>query len=204
MVRSYTIKGIEDSTTGEGLGIGSLFEYLSYTNETGQTIMLGQGMVEDITDKTVTLEIVKATDGDGEITETENVEILLGSIIDWYNPDMPYKIFPIISNDEETYDCTHLVILCRCNSPFEHIDNIRKDLGRVKHGSILIDQLLHAGNRNCRFLSVNDKGLMDFVHVPKKSFIRRKSQEFLLDSGLINDSTLTSIQQRMMQKGIII
>lgn len=118
--------------------------------------------------------------------------------------DMEYKIVPL--ENEQTY--SYLVIMCTSHSPYDYISDISKKLDTSKTGSILIDQILHVGNTEKRFMSFQFNGNEikdgDFVTVKKDSKIRKLTCDFLNNSGLVNSSTLTSIQSRMIKKGIVI
>lgn len=114
-----------------------------------------------------------------------------------------------LNNDLEY---TNLVIMCNANSPFDYIAMIKEDLmkNNIK-GKIIIDQILHVGNTNKRFISMvydkdnleKDKEL-EFVNISKGSLIRKISCDYLRENGLIEFSILTSIQKRMLNKGISI
>lgn len=102
----------------------------------------------------------------------------------------------------------NLVIICTSHSPYDYIDDISKKLDVSKSGAILIDQILHAGNTEKRFMAFEFNGNEikngDFVNIKKDSEIRRLTCNFLNDTGLVDSSTLTSIQSRMIKKGIAI
>lgn len=114
-----------------------------------------------------------------------------------------------LNNDLEY---TNLVIMCNANSPFDYIAMIKEDLMKNNiNGKIIIDQILHVGNTNKRFISMvydkdnleKDKEL-EFVNISKGSLIRKISCDYLRENGLIEFSILTSIQKRMLNKGISI
>ncbi len=117
---------------------------------------------------------------------------------------MKYKIVPL--EGEQTY--AYLVIICTSHSPYDYIGDISKNLDVKKPGTILIDQILHVGNTEKRFMSFQFNGTEikngDFVKIRKDSKIRKMTCNFLNDTGLVNSSTLTSIQSRMIKKGIAI
>ncbi|MDB1949203.1 type II toxin-antitoxin system RnlB family antitoxin [Clostridium tertium] len=114
-----------------------------------------------------------------------------------------------LNNDSEY---TNLVIICNANSPFDYMTMIKEDLMKFDtNGKILIDQILHVGNTNKRFISmVYDKNNLEidkeleFVNISKGSLIRKISCNYLKDNGLVEFSILTSIQKRMINKGISI
>lgn len=117
---------------------------------------------------------------------------------------MTYKIVPL--ENEQMY--VYLIILCSSNSPYDYIGDISKKLDTAKSGAILIDQILHVGNTEKRFMAFQYNGNEikngDFVTIKKDSKIRKLTCDFLNTSGLIDDSILTSIQSRMIKKGIAI
>lgn len=118
--------------------------------------------------------------------------------------DMKYKI--VLLENEQTY--SYLVIMCTSHSPYDYISDISKKLDASKAGSILIDQILHVGNTEKRFMSFqfngNELKNSDFVNIKKDSELRKLTCDFLNDTGLVDSPTLTSIQSRMIKKGIVI
>lgn len=72
----------------------------------------------------------------------------------------------------------------------------------------MIDQFLHTGNTQKRFLAfdVIDGKLLNenFAYIKKDSKYRKATCDFLRESDLIKGSILTSIQYRMISKGISI
>ncbi|WP_099329409.1 type II toxin-antitoxin system RnlB family antitoxin [Clostridium paraputrificum] len=113
-------------------------------------------------------------------------------------------------NDDSEY--TNLIIMCNANSPLDYITMIKEDLMKFDiNGKVLIDQILHVGNTNKRFISMayskNDlekNEEMEFANISKSSLIRKISCDYLKDNGLVEFSILTSIQKRMINKGISI
>ncbi len=118
--------------------------------------------------------------------------------------DMNYKIVPL--EGEQTY--AYLIIICTPYSPYDYIGDISKNLDAAKQGTILVDQILHVGNTEKRFMTFqfngNEINNGDFVSVKKDSKIRKLTCDFLNDTGLVDTPTLTSIQSRMIKKGIVI
>lgn len=118
--------------------------------------------------------------------------------------DMKYKIVPL--EDEQAY--AYLIIICTPHSPYDYIGDISKNLDFTKQGTILVDQILHVGNTEKRFMTFQFNGSEmnngDFVSVKKDSKIRKLTCDFLNNTGLVNSSVLTSIQSRMIKKGIVI
>lgn len=74
--------------------------------------------------------------------------------------------------------------------------------------TILFDQILHVGNTEKRFMTFqfngNEINNGDFVIIRKDNKIRKLTCDFLNDAGLVDSSVLTSIQSRMIKKGIAI
>ncbi len=116
-----------------------------------------------------------------------------------------YKILQL--NNDEQYAC--LIVICTADSPYNYLDVISKEIEKDKlTGKVLIDELLHVGNNSKRFLEfeIVDSGLSNerFVNVSKDSFYREKTCEFYRKSNLLDGSILSSIQKRMISKGIVI
>lgn len=105
-----------------------------------------------------------------------------------------------------------LIIMCNANSPFDYINEIEEDILKLNDERvILIDQILHVGNTDKRFIKfsyelddtkVNRK--CEFVNIPKRSELREISCNYLKENKLVDYSILTSIQKRMINKGITI
>lgn len=117
---------------------------------------------------------------------------------------MKYKIVPL--EDEQTY--AYLIIICTAHSPYDYVGDISKNLDATKPVTILVDQILHVGNNEKRFMAFQYNGNEikngNFVAVKKDSKIRKLTCDFLNDTGLVDSSTLTSIQSRMIKNGIVI
>lgn len=105
---------------------------------------------------------------------------------------------------EENLEYSNLVIMCNANSPLDYIQIIKEDLAKIKtNGKVLIDQILHVGNTNKRFISLDYKSNeIQFVDIPKKELYRKISCDYLRESNLVEYSILTSIQKRMIKKGM--
>ena len=118
--------------------------------------------------------------------------------------DMNYKIVPL--EGEQTY--AYLIIICTPHSPYDYIGDISKNLDAAKQGTILVDQILHVGNTEKRFMTFqfngNEINNGDFVSVKKDSKIRKLTCDFLNDTGLVDTPSLTSIQSKIKKKGIVI
>jgi exosome complex RNA-binding protein Rrp4 len=116
-----------------------------------------------------------------------------------------FEIIRLDKNSEYQY----LVVLCSSDSPYEYIESIARNLrGASENVKILIDEILHVGNTDKRYIEftmscgklVNGK----IVQIPKNSEYRALSCKFLKDNDVLKDSIITSIQYRMINKGIVI
>lgn len=118
--------------------------------------------------------------------------------------DTKYRIVPL--ENEPLY--SYLVIMCTSHSPYDYINDISQKLDTSKSGFILIDQILHVGNTEKRFISFQFNGNKlknsDFVNIKRDSKIRKLTCDFLNETGLVDSPILTSIQSRMIKKGIAI
>lgn len=120
------------------------------------------------------------------------------------------KMYDIIKLDNLEYNS--LVIICNANSPVDYLPSIYNELKEKNiEGKILIDEILHVGNTNKRFISFefdNDISLkdikMNFVNIKKDNELRKISCEYLRKNDLLEYSILSSIQKRMMRRGIAI
>ena len=118
--------------------------------------------------------------------------------------DKKYEIMEL--EDDQAY--AYLIIICTPHSPYDYIGDISKNLNTTKQGTILFDQILHVGNTEKRFMTFqfngNEINHGDFVIIRKDNKIRKLTCDFLNDAGLVDSSVLTSIQSRMIKKGIAI
>lgn len=110
-------------------------------------------------------------------------------------------------NNDSQYAC--LILLCNANSPYDYLEQIADELVKIKvGGEILIDQILHSGNNQKRFIAfeLNDGRLVngEYREIKKDSVYRKTACEYLKTSKLVDSSILTSIQKRMSNKGIVI
>lgn len=111
-----------------------------------------------------------------------------------------YDVIELNSSEEFCF----LVIICRSESLYAYLPQIKNDL-RGKEGKIIVDQILHVGNTEKRFLSIDiEQNKQTVVPVPKSSNVRKISCEYLRKSELVDYSILSSIQKRMIKKGIAI
>ena len=117
---------------------------------------------------------------------------------------MTYEVIPF----DESQEYNYLVVLCDFHSPYDHIQDIAHNLSKNKSGNILIDQILHVGNTNKRFVVFKyENGRLQggrIAFVPKESPYRKASCDFLKNSDVMDGSILSSIQKRLINKGVTI
>lgn len=103
-----------------------------------------------------------------------------------------------------------LLLLTNSDAPLTPISEVEKITSKLKNGRILIDQILHCGNTEERFISLEvvngivKKSSICFFKVSKGDIIREESRKILCDNNLIEFSILSDIQKRMLKKGIAI
>lgn len=116
-----------------------------------------------------------------------------------------YNILKLNSNSE--YD--FLVVICTADSPYDYLDKISNELMKFNYsGKVLIDQILHTGNTQKRFMIFDfQEGKLvngEYISIKKDSTYRKTACEYFKKSNFLEGSILTSIQRRMIQKGITI
>ena len=116
--------------------------------------------------------------------------------------------YKIIKLDNDTA-YSYLVVLCSSESPYLYLEEIADELkSKQQTEKILLDQILHVGNNDKRFLEFqfSNKRLIDakFVNIKKGSIYRVKSCDYLRNYDVLENTILTSIQYRMISKGIVI
>lgn len=98
-------------------------------------------------------------------------------------------------------------------SPLDFIKDIENDLRSVVNYSIevVFDFLLSSGNCQERFGRINytgnefDMRSFQFINVPKKNNLRKVSANYYKDKNEnLENSILTSMQKKMIKKGIAI
>lgn len=109
----------------------------------------------------------------------------------------------------ENMEYDYLVVLCKSESPYEFLDGIAHSLNlQTGDCKILIDEILHVGNTEKRYMefSLIDGKLVDgkFVQIPKSSDFRALSCAFLKNNDVMEGSIISSVQYRMINKGIVI
>jgi len=103
-----------------------------------------------------------------------------------------------------------LLVLTNPDAPLTPIGEIEKAVAKQGNGHILIDQILHSGNTDERFISLDIVGgtvnqySFSFHTVSKGNIIRDISRKILCDNNLIESSILSSTQKKMLRKGISI
>lgn len=118
--------------------------------------------------------------------------------------------FDIIMVNEQKENI--LVVMKTSEPPFDFISEIESSL-REKHyvGTVIIDELLHSGNTEERFIrgyfdgNKFASGSFTFVSVDKKSKLREHICFYLLeDKERLELSILTSRQQKLIERGCVI
>lgn len=121
------------------------------------------------------------------------------------------KNYEIVSIENNEYD---VIIYSESRiAPFESIKNIEDDLKKMnlKNKKILFDMILCRGNNLDRFIKCDFDGssllkdTMEVVRLSKKDILRKISIEYLSkEKDKVENSILTSVQKRMIIKGISI
>ena len=133
---------------------------------------------------------------------------------------MPYKpnkciggirmdCYKILYLEQDKYEA--MIIICSVDSPFDYMDEISLSLISNKiNGPVLFDQIFHSGNNEERFIEAEFKNgefiksSFKFKTLFKNSEYRRMSHEYLVDSGLLEGSILSSHEKKLMNKGVTI
>lgn len=98
-------------------------------------------------------------------------------------------------------------------SPLDFINDIENELRRIVNYSVevVFDFLLSSGNSQERFGRINytgsefDMRSFQFINVSKKNDLRKVSANYYKDKDQnLENSILTSIQKKMIKKGIAI
>lgn len=118
--------------------------------------------------------------------------------------------FDIVYLDE--MDAKVLIIMKTSESPFDFIMEIQERLKAMEFaGLFVIDELLHSGNNDERFISGYfdgdsfDNSKFRFEEIAKKSIIRSYMCDYLkTDLEVLNYSSLTERQQKLISLGCII
>lgn len=120
------------------------------------------------------------------------------------------KNFEIVNLNEEVAKI--LVVMKISESPFDFAADIQEQLKMIGFcGIIVIDELLHSGNNEERFISgffdgnTFDNSKFRFECVSKKSRIRNYVCEYLQsDLEALRFSSLTDKQQKLISHGCVI
>lgn len=118
--------------------------------------------------------------------------------------------FDIINLNEN--DAKILVIMKTSDSPFDFVNEIQEQLKMMEFsGLFVIDELLHSGNNQERFISgffdgnSFDDSKFKFEDVAKKSTIRSYICDYLkTDLEILKYSSLTDKQQKLILRGCVI
>lgn len=105
-----------------------------------------------------------------------------------------------------------LVVMKTSDSPFDFVNELQEQLKMMGFsGVFVIDELLHSGNNEERFISgffdgeSFDRSKFKFEEVAKKSVIRSYICEYLKsDREVLNYSSLTDKQQKLISHGCVI
>ena len=98
-------------------------------------------------------------------------------------------------------------------SPLKFLAEIEEELGSKVHEKIevVFDFLLSSGNTNERFAKAVfdgksfDKSSFQFIKLEKKNIIRGLSADFYkMGAGYVDNSMLTSVQKKLVHKGLYI
>lgn len=116
-----------------------------------------------------------------------------------------------IINLEET-ELKILIIMKTCDSPFDYMDELQEQLRMIKFsGTFMIDELLHSGNNDERFISgffdgdSFDNSKFKFENITKKNPIRNYVCQYLqVNLDVLEYSGLTEIQQKLISRGCVV
>lgn len=105
-----------------------------------------------------------------------------------------------------------VVVMKTSEPPFDYLSELSTHLKLIKfQGSVVIDQLLHCGNTNERFIvgyfdgEQFQKNSFSFETVDRRSPIRKYICDFLRDDQEVIDLTiLNQSQKRLISKGCYI
>lgn len=118
--------------------------------------------------------------------------------------------FDIVNLDDENLKI--LIVMKTCDSPFDFVNELQEQLKTIGFsGLFVIDELLHSGNTEERFISgffdgySFDDSKFKFENIAKKSIIRSYICDYLKsDLDVLNYSILTDNQQKLISHGCII
>lgn len=116
----------------------------------------------------------------------------------------------IIKNNVNIGICDIIIVLINSTDPLIYLHEVEQVVPDDAKYRIIIDELLHIGNNNERFiyLEVENKKVikssMRFIIIPKQHPIRMFSRDILLFYDLVDCSILTPVQKKLLKKGIAI
>ena len=118
--------------------------------------------------------------------------------------------FDIISINDDNQNL--LVVMKTSDPPFDYLSEIEDSLKKIHYiGAVMIDELLHSGNTEERFIQGYFNGnqfdyeRFAFELVSKKSKLREPICLYLFkDRESLEYSTLTTKQQKLIEHGYII
>lgn len=118
--------------------------------------------------------------------------------------------FEIINLEEN--ELKILIIMKTCDSPFDYMDELQEQLRMIKFsGTFMIDELLHSGNNDERFISgffdgdSFDNSKFKFENITKKNPIRNYVCQYLqVNLDVLEYSGLTEIQQKLISRGCVV
>lgn len=118
--------------------------------------------------------------------------------------------FDIVNLDDN--DIKILIIMKTCDSPFDFVNELQEKLKTIDFsGLFVIDELLHSGNNEERFIrgffdgNSIDNSKFRFEYIAKKSIIRSYMCNYLKsDLEVLNYSGLTDKQQKLISHGCVI
>jgi len=118
--------------------------------------------------------------------------------------------FEILKICDEKYNV--LIVMTTYEAAFQYLNEIAKMLAAKKYsGIVLIDELMHSGNNDDRFIKGYfdgeefDNSAFSFESVDRRSEIRKYSCELLKDiPDIIDCSILNKNQKSLISKGVYI
>lgn len=117
------------------------------------------------------------------------------------------KNYNLLKVDNEKFSM--LVVMQTYEAPFQYLDDISDYLKEERYnGYVLIDELLHSGNNEERFISGYfdgkkfDLNTFSFERIARQDLIREYSDKILSgDPDIINYSILNNVQKKLLNSG---
>ena len=105
-----------------------------------------------------------------------------------------------------------LVLIYTSESPFSYIKEIANSLEEIGfNGTVIIDELLHSGNNDERFIECIYKDgefsneSFSFINVPKQNHLHKYICDYLRnDYEYLSLSGLSSVQKKLIEKDCVI